>query len=85
MLVAELALIISAIFTGAAVYINLVEQPARLKLSNESLLLQWRPSYHRGFRHEVSLAAIAGTLGIIASVMTHHWFYIVAAIIILIN
>lgn len=50
MLIAQLALIITAIFTGAAIYINLVEQPARLKLSNESLLLnkatkQWALSH----------------------------------------
>ncbi len=85
MLFAQLALVISAIFTGAAIYINLVEQPARLKLSNESLLLQWKPSYKRGFAMQASLAAIAGILGIVAAILTHHQLYIWAAITILIN
>ena len=56
-----IATLSSGLFTGASIYINLVEHPARMQTGIRPALAQFAPSYHRATVTQVSLA-IAGFL-----------------------
>jgi uncharacterized membrane protein len=57
-----IATLSSGLFTGAAIYINLVEHPARMQAGTRVALAEFAPSYKRATVMQVSLA-IAGFLG----------------------
>jgi hypothetical protein len=80
--IGTLALAFAAAFTGATLYINLVEQPARLALDDNGMLSEWRPSDRRGFALLLSLALIAAVLGLASYFETQDVRWLIGAIII---
>jgi hypothetical protein len=79
MLLQGLAILATALFTGAALYVSVVEQPARLTLPIEIAIAEWRPSYRRASVMQASLAVLGTLLGIAAGIMSGGAVWIVAA------
>jgi hypothetical protein len=75
-----LALIAAAIFTGAALYVGVAEQPARLSLDDRALLTEWKPSYKRGTAMQAPLALVGFVLGLVAWWQTTHPGFLIGAI-----
>ena len=80
MMFGHLALIAAAIFAGAALYVSVVEQPARLLLDDCALLTEWQPSYKRGAAMQAPLALLGCLLGVIAWWQTSHPGFLVGAV-----
>jgi hypothetical protein len=85
MLTGPTALVLAAAFSGAAYYVNEVEQPARLALNDMGLLAQWKQSYPRGYKMQATLAAVSGLFGLAAAWQTQSVLWLLGALLILTN
>jgi hypothetical protein len=85
MLAGQVALVVAALFTGAALYINVAEQPARLRLDPQALLAEWKPAYKRGFAMQAPLVVLGSVLGIIAWQQRRDWRWLLGVIVFLAN
>lgn len=62
----QLALVMSGLFAGGAFHVMLAEQPARLALNDESMLIQWQASFTRAQRSAPVLAILGVGFGLAA-------------------
>jgi uncharacterized membrane protein len=77
---AVVAVLACTLFAGAALYINLVEHPARLACGTEIAARQWAPSYKRATLMQASLAVIASLAGAACWVETGRRIWLVGAL-----
>ena len=76
MIAGHLALIVAAVFSGAAVYVG---------LDDGALLAEWKPSYRRGFAMQAPLALVGCLLGLFAWWQTRERLFLIAGVTMLAN
>jgi hypothetical protein len=79
------ALVFTTLFAGAALYISLIEHPARLGLADGPLLAQWQPSYKRALPIQSGLAIAGGAAGLLVGYLSADWRWFAGAILLLAN
>ena len=81
-LLSLVAVMCAALFAGAALYINVAEQPARLALDTRFAVAQWAPSYLRATWMQAPLAVVSLMCGVAVWLMSGDTGWLVAAILI---
>ncbi len=79
------ALILATLFAGAAIYILVAEQPARLALADAPLLRHWQESFPRAARIQGGLAVLASLAGALAFWRVRNPLWLVGAALMLAN
>jgi hypothetical protein len=69
MLFEIIATLCAGLFAGAAIYITLVEHPARLECGTELAVTEFGPSYRRATLMQATLAALGFTAALVAWVL----------------
>jgi ABC-type sugar transport system permease subunit len=85
LLAAYIALMLAGVFTGAALYINFAEQPARFALDDRALLVEWKLAYQRGYAMQATLVLVGFLLGMWAWRLTNKTVFFVAALVFFAN
>jgi hypothetical protein len=80
MILLTIAIVASGLFAGAAIYINVVEHPARLSCGTQLAVREFAPSYRRATIQQASLAVIGCAAGGIAGWQHSDATIVVAAI-----
>ena len=72
----------TALFAGAALYINVAEHPARMGLETSVAAKQWAPSYKRATWLQAPLALLGFASGLVAWLLGASVVWLVAALLI---
>jgi hypothetical protein len=78
-LAASAAMVSATTFTAWALYVSVVEHPARLDIGGAAGRAQFRPSYRRAAPWQASLAAIAFLSGTTLAALTWRWTWLAIA------
>ena len=78
-----IAIAFAAAFAGAAIYVNIVEQPARLALEDQALLSEWGPSDRRGVALLAAFALASAVAAFIAWFESQDVRWVFGALIII--
>ena len=70
------------LFAGAAIYISLVEHPARMGCDTKTAATVWAPSYKRGTTMQAPLAVLSFLSGVMASLLGGGIMWLVGAVLI---
>ena len=76
-----LAALSTGLFTGAAVYINLVEHPARMSCGTDVAVTEFRPSYKRATVMQASLAAFGFLNAVVAWLLGGGFSWLIGGIL----
>lgn len=79
-----IATLSAGIFCGAAIYINLVEHPARMSCGTVLAVTEFAPSYKRATVMQVLLAAVSFLSSLIAWFMTANIYWLIGGILIVV-
>src|SRR5262245_39829844 len=78
-----LAVACCGLFAGAALYVNLVEHPARMSCGVDIALKEFAPSYKRATVMQASLAVVGGLAGLSAWGLRGGLGYLAGALLLL--
>ncbi len=81
MLLEILATLAAGLFAGAAIYIDLAEQPARKRIDTAAALTEWRPSYKRAAVVQPLLAAVGFLSALAAWLMGASVWWLVGGVL----
>jgi len=76
-----IAVLACGLFAGAALYVNLVEHPARMECGVELAATEFPPSYRRGTIMQVTLAVVCLLSSIAAWLAGATFWWVVAGIL----
>ena len=81
MLLEIIATLAAGLFAGAAIYIDLAEQPARNRIDTTAALTEWRPSYKRAAVVQPILAAVGFLSALAAWLMGASVWWLVGGLL----
>ena len=76
-----IATLAAGLFAGAAIYIDLAEQPARKQIDTSAALAEWRPSYKRAAVVQPLLAGVGFLSAVAAWLMGASAWWLVGAVL----